>query len=60
MRIEVNVNDTWVDDLITASLRDSIRKNREYDDVPTDAMIQVLEYFSVHEDHIEFLEDIGL
>ena len=60
MKIEVDVNDAWVDNLIAASLRDFIRKHREHEDVPTDAMLQVLEYYSVHKDYADFIEDIGL
>ena len=54
MKIEVNLNDTWVDEVVTASIRDFIRRNHENSDTPIDAMKEVLKFYSVHEDYNAF------
>ena len=58
MKIEVNLNDEWVDDVVAASLRDFIRRDYNTPDVPIKAMKKVLKFYSVHEDYKDFIEDI--
>ena len=58
MKIEVNLNDSWVDEVVTASLRDFIRRNHGYENTPIDAMKEVLKFYSVHEDYNAFIKDI--
>ena len=60
MRIEVNLNDSWVDEVVSASLRDFIRRNHENSDTPIDAMKEVLKFYSVHEDYNAFIKDIEI
>lgn len=60
MKIEVNLNDSWVDEVVTASLRDFIRRNHENSDTPIDAMKEVLKFYSVHEDYNAFIKDIEI
>jgi len=60
MRVEVNLNDSWVDEVVTASLRDFIRRNHENSDTPIDAMKEVLKFYSVHEDYNAFIKDIEI
>jgi hypothetical protein len=35
MKIEVNLNDAWVDEVVAASLRDFIRRDYNTPDVPS-------------------------
>ena len=58
MRVEVNLNDDWVDEVVTASLRGFIRRHQGEDGVPITEMKRVLEFYSVKEDFEDFLEDI--
>ena len=58
MKIEVNLNDAWVDEVVAASLRDFIRRYYNSPDVPIKAMKKVLKFYSVHEDYKDFMEDI--
>jgi len=58
MKIEVNLNDEWVDEVVAASLRDFIRRGYNNSDVPIKAMKKVLKFYSVHEDYKDFMEDI--
>ena len=58
MRVEVNLNDEWVDEVVTASLRDFIRRHHGEAGVPIAEMKTVLEFYSVKEDFEDFLEDI--
>ena len=60
MRIEVNLNDSWVDEVVSASLRDFIQRNHENSDTPIDAMKEVLKFYSVHEDYNAFIKDIEI
>jgi hypothetical protein len=58
MKIEVNLDDDWVDEVVAASLRQFIRRNYNTPDVPIKAMKKVLKFYSVHEDYTDFMEDI--
>ena len=58
MKIEVNLDDDWVDEIVAASLRNFIRRNYNTPDVPIKAMKKVLKFYSVHEDYKDFMEDI--
>ena len=58
MKIEVNLNDAWVDEVVAASLRDFIRRDYNTPDVPIKAMKKVLKFYSVKEDYTDFMEDI--
>jgi hypothetical protein len=58
MKIEVNLNDAWVDEVVAASLRDFIRRDYNTPDVPIKAMKKVLKFYSVREDYTDFMEDI--
>ena len=62
MRIEVNLNDTWVDEVVAASLRDFIQRynanTRDEPDTPIKAMKKVLKFYSVHEDYEAFIKDL--
>jgi len=58
MKIEVNLNDAWVDEVVAASLRNFIRRDYNTPDVPIKAMKKVLKFYSVHEDYTDFMEDI--
>jgi len=58
MKIEVNLNDEWVDEIVTASLRDFIRRDYNSPDTPIKAMKKVLKFYSVKEDYTDFMEDI--
>ena len=58
MKIEVNLNDAWVDEVVAASLRNFIRRDDNTPDVPIKAMKKVLKFYSVHEDYKDFMEDI--
>ncbi len=58
MKIEVNLNDAWVDEVVAASLRDFIRRDYNSPDVPIKAMKKVLKFYSVREDYTDFMEDI--
>ena len=60
MRIEVNLNDSWVDEVVAASLRDFVRRNHEKSDpdTPLKAMKKVLKFYSVHEDYEAFIKDL--
>ena len=58
MKIEVNLNDEWVDEVVAASLRDFIRRHQRSSVVPITEMKRVLEFYSVKEDFEYFLEDI--
>ncbi len=60
MKIEVNLNDSWVDEVVSASLRDFIQRNHENSDTPIDAMKEVLKFYSVHEDYNAFIKDIEI
>ena len=51
MKIEVNLNDEWLDEVVAASLRDFIRRDYK-------AMKKVLKFYSVKEDYTDFMEDI--
>lgn len=58
MKIEVNLDDDWVDEIVAASLRNFIRRNYNTPDVPIKAMKKVLKFYTVHEDYKDFMEDI--
>ena len=58
MKMEVNLDDEWVDEVVAASLRQFIRRNYNTPDVPIKAMKKVLKFYSVHEDYKDFMEDI--
>jgi len=58
MKIEVNLNDAWVDEVVAASLRNFIRRDYNTPDTPIKAMKKVLKFYSVHEDYTDFMEDI--
>lgn len=58
MKIEVNLDDDWVDEVVAASLRQFIRRNYNTPDVPIKAMKKVLKFYTVHEDYKDFMEDI--
>jgi len=58
MKMEVNLDDDWVDEVVAASLRQFIRRNYNTPDVPIKAMKKVLKFYSVHEDYTDFMEDI--
>jgi hypothetical protein len=58
VKIEVNLDDDWVDEIVAASLRNFIRRNYNTPDVPIKAMKKVLKFYSVHEDYKDFMEDI--
>jgi hypothetical protein len=58
MKIEVNLNDAWVDEVVAASLRNFIRRDYNTPDIPIKAMKKVLKFYSVHEDYTDFMEDI--
>jgi hypothetical protein len=58
MKIEVNLNDAWVDEVVAASLRNFIRRDYNTPDVPIKAMKKVLKFYSVREDYTDFMEDI--
>ena len=60
MKMEVNLNDAWVDEVVTASLRDFIRLNHKNSDTPIDSMKEVLKFYSVHEDYNAFIEDLEI
>ena len=58
MKIEVNLNDAWVDEVVAASLRDFIRRDYNTPDVPIKAMKKVLKFYTTREDYTDFMEDI--
>jgi len=58
MKIELNLNDEWVDEVVAASLRDFIRRGYNNPNVPIKAMKKVLKFYSVREDYKDFMEDI--
>jgi len=58
MKIEVNLNDEWVDEVVAASLRDFIRRDYNTPDVPIKAMKKVLKFYTTREDYTDFMEDI--
>ena len=58
MKMEVNLDDEWVDEVVAASLRQFIRRNYNTPDVPIKAMKKVLKFYSVREDYKDFMEDI--
>ena len=58
MKIELNLKDEWVDEVVAASLRDFIRRGYNNPDTPIKAMKKVLKFYSVHEDYKDFIEDI--
>jgi len=58
MKIELNLNDEWVDEVVRASLREFIRRDYNTPDVPIKAMKRVLKFYSVREDYKDFMEDI--
>ena len=58
MKIEVNLNDEWVDEVVAASLRDVIRREWNNPDIPIKALKKALKFYSVREDYDDFMEDI--
>ena len=60
MKVGIDIKEEWVDDLIGATLREFIRKYPNHEDAPIDSMLKVLEYYSVHEDYVAFIEDVVL
>ena len=58
MKIEVNLNDAWVDEVVAASLRDFIRRDYNTPDTPIKAMKKVLKFYTTREDYTDFMEDI--
>jgi hypothetical protein len=58
MKIEVNLSDEWVDEVVAASLRYFIRRDYNTHDTPVKAMKEVLKFYSVKEDYTDFMEDI--
>lgn len=58
MKIEVNLNDDWVDEIVAASLRQFIRQHHSDSQVPVAEMKTVLEFYSVKQDYDHFMEEI--
>ena len=58
MRVEVNLNDEWVDEIVAASLRQFIRRHHSDSQVPVAEMKTVLEFYSVKQDYDHFMEEI--
>jgi|TARA_R110000787_G_scaffold128041_1_gene239775 hypothetical protein len=60
MKMEVNLNDDWVDEVVAASLREFVRRNHKNSDTPIDAIKEVLKFYSVEEDYNAFIEDLEI
>ena len=58
MKMEVNLNDEWVDEIVAASLRQFIRRHHSDSQVPVAEMKTVLECYSVKQDYDHFMEEI--
>lgn len=58
MKIEVNLDDEWVDEVVAASLRQFIRRHHSDANVPVAEMKNVLEFYSVKKDYDDFMEDL--
>ena len=46
MKMEVNLNDDWVDEVVAASLREFVRRNHKNSDTPIDAIKEVLKFYN--------------
>jgi hypothetical protein len=58
VKMEVNLNDEWVDEIVAASLRQFIRRHHSDSQVPVAEMKTVLEFYTVKQDYDHFMEEI--
>jgi hypothetical protein len=58
MNIELDISEESLDDIVCASLKKFIRSGYVDDKKLLKAMKKVLEFYSVHEDYVDFINDL--
>ena len=58
MNIEIDIAEESLDDIVCTSLKKFIRSGYVEDKKLLKAMKRVLEFYSVHEDYVDFINDL--